>query len=214
MQKLRMLFVCVGGLALLCLPAPALAQVPAPGHPCLVLSGYYYRGSFQQSHDWSGTPVILSSPMLSNFLRCDPLPEHPGTPEYYMFTCDMDATLDIGGEIVSFHSPATVTMLISLTSGMDYDAELVELSAAHGTLPPGCMIRESPTQVSIGKVSCTDVSWGYVCDSFFDVFTDVSLDGGQSWASSQTPGRLALRCDDCPVPTQVGTWGTLKAVYR
>jgi len=49
----------------------------------------------------------------------------------------------------------------------------------------GVMIRESPTRQSLGKTSVTDIGGGmYHIDSFFDVFTELSLDGGQSWMES------------------------------
>ena len=44
------------------------------------------------------------------------------------------------------------------------------------------MIRESPSRPSLGKTSITDIGGGlYHIDSFFDVFTDLSLDGGMTW---------------------------------
>jgi hypothetical protein len=51
------------------------------------------------------------------------------------------------------------------------------------------MIRESPTLPSKGKTSITDIGApgpgpgdnGYHIDSFFDVFTELSLDGGMTW---------------------------------
>ena len=44
------------------------------------------------------------------------------------------------------------------------------------------MIRESPTKQSLGQVSITDIGGGlYKIDSFFDVFTELSIDGGSSW---------------------------------
>jgi hypothetical protein len=48
------------------------------------------------------------------------------------------------------------------------------------------MIRESPTKASTGVTSIIDLSGPgppgpYHIDSFFDVFTELSLDGGQTW---------------------------------
>jgi hypothetical protein len=46
----------------------------------------------------------------------------------------------------------------------------------------GVMIRESPTRASTGKTSITDIGGGmYHIDSFFDVFTELSIDGGATW---------------------------------
>jgi hypothetical protein len=44
------------------------------------------------------------------------------------------------------------------------------------------MIRESPTLPSLGQTSITDLGGGlYQIDSFFDVFTELSIDGGNTW---------------------------------
>lgn len=47
-------------------------------------------------------------------------------------------------------------------------------------------IRESPTLASTGQTTITDIGGGlYHIDSFFDVFTELSVDGGNSWIPSQ-----------------------------
>jgi hypothetical protein len=84
-----------------------------------------------------------------------------------------------------------------------YDTEMIQIDAsidagAFGTL----MIRESPTKASIGE---TDVKYGsndYYIDSFFDVFVEISLDGGQNWypgASYSTDGGQNWQFGDHPV---------------
>jgi hypothetical protein len=63
-----------------------------------------------------------------------------------------------------------------------YDTELLQLDIAGGTLPPGMLIRESPTLASTGKTAISPApGGGFVIDSFFDVFTELSTDGGQTW---------------------------------
>ena len=50
------------------------------------------------------------------------------------------------------------------------------------TGPPGVMIRESPTRQSTGKTSIIDIPGPmWHIDSFFDVFTELSVDGGLTW---------------------------------
>jgi len=49
----------------------------------------------------------------------------------------------------------------------------------------GALVRESPTLPSLGRTTITDQGGGlYRIDSFFDVFTELSLDGGQTWMPS------------------------------
>lgn len=47
------------------------------------------------------------------------------------------------------------------------------------------MIRESPTLASTGQTTVTPIGGGlFQIDSFFDVFTELSLDGGATWLPS------------------------------
>lgn len=46
---------------------------------------------------------------------------------------------------------------------------------------PGISLRQSPTLTSVGENTYTPVQNGYWCDSFFDIFTELSIDGGNTW---------------------------------
>jgi hypothetical protein len=77
-----------------------------------------------------------------------------------------------------------------------FDVELLALSPMN--VPPGTqvMLRESPTRASTGKTSVRSLpapAGGYRISSFFDVFTEVSLDGGQTWSSVVNPTHLELQ---------------------
>ena len=55
------------------------------------------------------------------------------------------------------------------------------------------MIRESPTLQSVGQTTVQPVPGGFRIDSFFDVFTELSVDGGASWIpASGGPTHVAL----------------------
>jgi hypothetical protein len=71
-----------------------------------------------------------------------------------------------------------------------WQSEMLQLDLAGGGLPAGLIIRESPTLASTGTstIQCCLGGGGYHVDSFFDVFTELSIDGGQSW----TPGNAPL----------------------
>ena len=85
-----------------------------------------------------------------------------------------------------------------------FDTEMLSMSLT-GMTPLGpLMVRESPTLPSLGRTSITDIGGGmYHIDSFFDVFTELSLDGGQSWIPSQGPTRVNL----CPEPASLALAG-------
>lgn len=74
-----------------------------------------------------------------------------------------------------------------------FDTEMLSLHLS-GLSPLGpYMIRESPTRASTGRYSFTPLSGGtYRIDSFFDIFTELSLDGGQTWIPADGPAHFSL----------------------
>lgn len=79
--------------------------------------------------------------------------------------------------------------------------------------PPTVRIRESPSRPSLGRQVSSPQGGGYHIDSFFDVFTEISFDGGQTWDPSPQPQHVRL-VQDSPTPVKVSTWGTVKGLYR
>jgi hypothetical protein len=64
-----------------------------------------------------------------------------------------------------------------------FDTEMLsfDISGVYNGVSP-FLIRESPTIASTGKTTIETLAGGqYRIDSFFDVFTEMSVDGGQSW---------------------------------
>jgi hypothetical protein len=84
-----------------------------------------------------------------------------------------------------------------------FDTEMLSMDL-RGVSPDGpFMIRESPTLPSLGHTSIKRQSNGlYHIDSFFDIFTELSLDGGQTWVPGN--GRMTQRH---AVPLPAAVWG-------
>jgi hypothetical protein len=81
-----------------------------------------------------------------------------------------------------------------------YDTEMLSMSLTGG----GVMIRESPTKASTGKTSITDIGGGmYHIDSFFDVFTELSLDGGATWIPKAGPRGTRVTLGGVPEPSSI-----------
>ncbi len=78
-----------------------------------------------------------------------------------------------------------------------FSIEMLSMDLAGGTLPPGMLLRESPTRVSGGRLSMDAAPGGFIIDSFFDVWTELSLDDGQNWI----PADSALRMVSVPTPS-------------
>ena len=65
-------------------------------------------------------------------------------------------------------------------------------------------IRESPSLPSMGQTTINDLGGGrYEIDSFFDVFTELPVNGGPFYGDMEGPGRMEL----CPEPATMGLLG-------
>ncbi len=121
-------------------------------------------------------------------------------------------------------APGTMKVKVTLTAESSdtrfYETEMVQLDLSGGTLPPGMMLRESPTLVSTGKLKIQELSPGgppYRIDSFFDIFTEISVDGGSTWKPASVPlhvsrftnttGPTVAYHDNCSAPGLVQTKG-------
>jgi hypothetical protein len=115
-----------------------------------------------------------------------------GADEIEEFCSNMqgDSSVDIGNDGYDFEDvPITaqgpvrtiVFGKIGNTTGT-FDTEMLAMNLT-GVTPAGpFMIRESPTLRSTGRTTITDIGGGmYHIDSFFDVFTELSIDGGATW---------------------------------
>ena len=85
------------------------------------------------------------------------------------------------------------------SSSRFYDTEMLALNISGGGLPSGVMVRESPSKASLGRTSVRTVGPNdYRVDSFFDIFTEISLDGGGAggtWSPAQGAAQVELATD-------------------
>ncbi|MEP6753859.1 MAG: hypothetical protein ABJA67_00030 [Chthonomonadales bacterium] len=83
-----------------------------------------------------------------------------------------------------------------------FDTEMLQLNLSGGALPAGMMLRESPTLPSNGQTTIVDNGDGnFKIDSFFDVFTELSIDNGDTWIPNQQSGHIQLQSN---VPEPAG----------
>jgi hypothetical protein len=151
----------------------------------------------------------------------------PGPAPVGTFDTEMLSMNLVGGPLMIRESPSKASLgktTITGSGGGPYMIDsffdvFTELSLGGATPPlvdiptemlqldirgPQLMIRESPTLPSLGKTTIMDDGSGqYRIGSFFDVFVELSLDGGQTWLPSSGQGRFALT--SVPLPDAV--WG-------
>ena len=94
-----------------------------------------------------------------------------------------------------FSAPAQVTVRVLFDHATGntrfFDTEMLQLDISGGTLPFNVVIRESPTLPSLGETTITDIGGGdFRIDSFFDVFTELSLDFGTTFIPADRPGHV------------------------
>ena len=127
-----------------------------------------------------------------------------GADEIETFSLVMDQLLSInGGGAAPLSEPGSAQTKtfgkIGNVTGT-FNAEMLQLSLAGGTLPPGMMFRESPTLQSLGVTTITNIGGGlYRIDSYFDLFLQLTLDGGQNWIPEAS--NVGKRIDLVPEPT-------------
>ena len=145
----------------------------------------------------------------------------PGQTQSAWLECKMDVELsmDAGSTWNSYPAiPTTCHMMFSWTGtggqGEDlYLGTINALSASGGSLPAFLGFRESPVQNSSGPASVRAGTDDYQIDSFFDVFTELTLDGGMTWYPGLSACRIVLNPTG-PTPSRNPTWGSLKVLYR
>jgi hypothetical protein len=120
-----------------------------------------------------------------------------GADEMEQFDATYDANLSVGGSpLMPLHSSGHASAVTHNKNGQTvglFDTELLSMNLSGG--PGGSvMLRESPTLASTGKTTIKAIGGGqYQIDSFFDVFTELSIDGGQTWMPDRNgPAHMEL----------------------
>lgn len=74
-----------------------------------------------------------------------------------------------------------------------YDTEMLQMDILANVGGQTFMIRESPTRASTGRTTVRALADGtYRIDSFFDIFTELSVDGGATWIPADAPTHMTL----------------------
>ena len=183
------------------------------------IGGVYLDAGIHQTYGGAALTFLLSLPQHK--VIADEQKFKQGLDQNETFLSSLDAMLEVVVNGVSQGvNPITTGGLANTLVQNRYDAagneiltgtfqtEMLSLNLQGGSLPPGVLIRESPTLQSTGQTTITAIGGGlYQIDSFFDVFTELSIDGGQSWMPSTTgPGHVTLT--GVPEPTSIGLLAT------
>ncbi|HIJ70930.1 MAG TPA: PEP-CTERM sorting domain-containing protein [Planctomycetes bacterium] len=79
------------------------------------------------------------------------------------------------------------------TTTGSFDSEILSMELAGQVEGISLLIRESPSLLSLGQTLISDIGGGlYSIESFFDVFTELSVDGGATWIPANDSIRMVL----------------------
>ncbi len=157
-----------------------------------------YSSAQDSQTAYPGTDRKTKHWLMSNF-RTRTSPPSLGTNVNWNFegTAKFQHSTDGGSSF--FDVFTELSAMVNINHSMDngdtqvFDTEMLSLSLTGGSLQAGMMLRESPTRASTGKTTIRPaVSGGYMIGSFFDIFTEISLDGGATWSPSSASTKLQL----------------------
>lgn len=188
-------------------------NTPSPDIPPVIVPGVYLSPTdVHAKYSGPGLEIVLSLVEHQPFAALPPeyfgpcgQPGVPGCEEHHHFQSTLDAQVSInGGPNMPIHMNGPVSTK-ALNKGPGdttgtFDTEMLSMSLTGG----GVMIRESPTRASTGKTSIQDIGGGmYHIDSFFDVFTELSLDGGSTWIPKAGPRGTRVFLGGVPEPSSI-----------
>jgi hypothetical protein len=188
-------------------------ELPPESNPpdCANVNSAY--GAQSQQPNFPG-PIELRHPVYKCFQNV--FRQADGSDEVQTFDSVLDAILDFGIEPMfgTLTGPTTTKAFgkVGNTTGT-FDTEMLSMSLSGSVGGFDIQIRESPTLPSLGQTVITDLGGGlYQIDSFFDVFMEMSVDGGP-WMPQLTPAVHMVLVPITVVPVQFTTWGAIKAMY-
>jgi len=139
---------------------------------------------------------------------CTNPPTVLNVPDIESFSSDVSGRYSLlNGPPTPFLAPAPCQVKVTLSQvdgdTRTFQTEMLSLDLSGGTLPAGVKIRESPTLASTGQTKISAFpKGGFLIDSFFDIFVEVSLDGGQTW-TPETNGPTHVELTE-PAPAVPG----------
>lgn len=169
--------------------APARADIIVSDPSLPPVSGEYQTAADVHA-SYSGDTLVVQAIRHFGFTSVVRNSFGPDELESFQSTVEGQMTTPHSTFLLTLHGPVETIVRgkIGNTTGT-FDTEMLSMSLSGF----GLLIRESPTLPSLGQTSIQDVGGGqFRVSSFFDVFTELSINGGQSWMPSSGSARVTL----------------------
>ena len=157
---------------------------------------------------------------FSNFTSCTPATPGGGFGLVSFFDVFFELSLDGGAHWTPTFATGDMQAGFGLTSPTGanpriYQTLILALDIdVPGTVSTPPMFIRIASGNSSGETQITALDGGqFRIDSFFDVFTELTLDGGRTFAAASQPARMVLGPMH-PTAVRTSTWGALKSFYR
>jgi hypothetical protein len=162
---------------------------------CLPAMDSQYVSRYDGLHQMFGHDHLVKSPHHHLFADC----YNPDDPTPHTIDSTVDAEVSLNGGITFTHitvsAPVTVqvTNLRQVGNVGTYRGEITGFDIRLGD---NVAIRQSPTRHTMGGTHITTMAGGrFGVQSYFDVFLELSADGGQNWMPSLIGAHLSAQDD-------------------
>jgi hypothetical protein len=136
--------------------------------------------------------VLLSNPIHSAFTTCEtPQSATPGGSWTENFNSAVSGELFVSGvdQGPIFGTAAVTVNLVVASDSGGVETLNTQMTGLNIQFSNGALGRIDPTTPSTGQTTITNLGNGnFQISSFFDIFTDLSLDGGTTWITGNGPG--------------------------
>jgi hypothetical protein len=171
---------------------PSLPPVGAIGG----VAAYLTPADVHPTYSAPELDVVLSSVQSFDFTNIQR--ETEGADEVDTFQSRLTGLVSVNGsQTIPFFLSGPMSVIVFGKAGMEtgtFQTAILSMDLT-GALPGiQVEIRESPTLASVGQTTIADIGDGlFRIDSFFDVFTELSIDGGQTFIPSTGSSQVVLQ---------------------
>jgi hypothetical protein len=160
--------------------------VPTPGQTM----DYYPPDPASGARQKVGDGHVTLMKLYDDSARIPPFPPPVG-PYHFDSFFDVFSEISLPGgtpETLSGQGHVQFTEVLGATNTFDTVLSLDLRESPSLPVRGGVMVRESPSKASLGRTSVSlDTSGQYRISSFFDIFTEMSLDNGITWTPAGVP---------------------------